>query len=746
MKTASFVAPPREFVSLVPALSFLLPVVMVAQQAASPVAEVTARTEEPVRMEAFTVSTTLGRYNETMSAAAMKVPVAQMDLAFSVQGLNASFLTDVKSTRLEDSFGYVTGLNKAGTNANAFTLRGFSAAGSNLQSIQIDGLPGPSSRFASPPTIDVERLEVLKGPTSVLYGQANPGGLLNIVTKSPKAKRQTSVSLNVSSYAGQTSGLGDAVSWIGAIDTTGAIDGGGRWLYRFIASYEDKDSFRDYYFEHNKYFYPSLTYKWDNNTWFNLKGDYVREDRQANDGLAVPFLNLAFLPPINVTYQPPDTRDSDYGESLSAAFHTVLLGRWTLNAAYRATWHTDSRFSLETAQGAIASNAANYRNSTIVPKYRVQENGKRYNFVDANLSGDAGPDVFRHTLIVGFNGGKEWLDTNRLAFGPNVAPVNLYTSVPDRPAAYPATRSGPQDRKTNFWNYGIYASDQIKLGRRFDASLGWRWDQQDSYQYEVYTNKGIKPTASKTLPSAGLLFHANSSVSLYGSYCEGFKPQSPGNVDVNDNPDFPPETSAQREFGVKFDALNHNLTGSIGVYDIRKKNVLTATGRNAPSGNPIANLSGLQQSKGLEFNVAYLPQPYWQIQIGYTAIDARVKESITSTIVGALLDNTPHNSGNLWTRYNIPAGSLKGLGFGGGLIYTGKRQGIITNVSTGRLEEPSYTRADLGLYYRRGRYDYAVNTQNLFDRTYVAGILPGDATRINPGEPRKISFSVRADF
>ena len=154
------------------------------------------------------------------------------------------------------------------------------------------------SRFASPPSINVERLEVLKGPTSVLYGQANPGGLLNVITKSPPASRRTVLSAFVSTYAGQTSGFGDATSYTTSIDTTGAVDAEQHWLCRLILSYEDQKSFRDYYYQRNKYLYPSLTYKWNAGTFVTVKGDYAREDRQANDGIAVPFLNAELLPPL----------------------------------------------------------------------------------------------------------------------------------------------------------------------------------------------------------------------------------------------------------------------------------------------------------------------------------------------------------------------------------------------------------------------------------------------------------------
>ncbi|MDB6168034.1 MAG: ferrichrome-iron receptor, partial [Verrucomicrobia bacterium] len=507
----------------------------------------------------------------------------------------------------------------------------------------------------------------------------------------------------------------------------------------------------DYYYEHSTYLYPSLTYKWSSDTWLSLKMDYVREDRQANDGLVVPFLNIGLLPPINVTYTAPDAKDTDYGESLTALFQTRLLDVWTARVAYRATWHTDSRRAIEVIQGAIVSDPVDYRNSSITGRFKLQDNSRRYNFIDANVSGELGPKAFRHTLIAGVSGGKEWSDFYRVAQKPNYPGINLYRSAPDAPGNYPAIPPilpsyQPQDRKTTLWNYGAYASDKLTLGERWDATAGVRWDKQDAYQYEVITNRGIKSTTTCVLPSIGLLYHAARQVSVYANYCEGFKPQTSGNVDASDNPNFPSESSTQVELGVKVQALDERLTLALGAYDIRKRNVLSATGQTAPSGNPIANLSGLQESTGVEFDTTYQPWPNWEIRVGATYIDARVKKSTTASIVGAQLDNSPHASGNFWTRYNFSRGALRGLGFGIGAIYVGQRQGIITNVPAARLEAPSYARLDVGVYYGKGRYNYALNVGNITDRLYVAAIQQGDATRINPGDPRKITFSVKTQF
>ncbi|MBI5425985.1 MAG: TonB-dependent receptor plug domain-containing protein [Opitutae bacterium] len=196
--------------------------------------------ENIVHFEAHKVTTTIGRYTDDAT------PVAQVDLPFSVRVRSRAFPDDMRSSPLADAFRYVVGLNEQGMNTNAITLRGFSAASSRLRSTKVDGLAGSQSRFASPPTVNVERLEVIEGSTSIPCGQPNPGGLLNTVWKSPLAHAQTTLSVFASTYSGHTSSVGDANSLTTSFGSTGPIDRAGQWLYRIPASCEDRTSFRDY--------------------------------------------------------------------------------------------------------------------------------------------------------------------------------------------------------------------------------------------------------------------------------------------------------------------------------------------------------------------------------------------------------------------------------------------------------------------------------------------------------------------
>lgn len=702
--------------------------------------------QEVVKLSAYEVTTTLGSYVDTTSAAATKMPVAMQDLPSSVQVLNANFMNDVRAQRLDDLYPYVVGMYRdQSLQANGFSLRGFSSVGSNLTSVQVDNLPGLASRFGSPPTADVERVEIIKGPTSVFYGQANPGGLINIITKSPKEISANSFTTFLSTYDSPVSGFGDRLSWTATLDSTGPIDAGKHWLYRVVGSYERDNLFRDYDYLHNVYLFPSLTYRWDARTWITMKIDYTRETRQSNDGLAVPDNNLALLPPINVTYTQPGDTDKDAGEALELNFHHQLSRDWTLRVNTRSVYHDDTRYALEAVQGKITS-AALYTNSTISRRFRDQVNGRRYNFLDANLYGSLGPASFRHTLIFGVNGGKEFSDLDRLSFGPTInPPVNLYQSVPDT-SSYPAPlASSLNDRKTNFYNYGAYASDSMKIGQKWFASAGVRHDEQDAASHEVYSNKGHKQVDAATVPSFGLLFQPVPSVSLYADYSRSFKPQSVDFVNAVGSPGFPPETGNQIETGVKFETADHNLTATLAVYDIKKQNVLESTGKSTPQGDTIYELTGGQESKGVEFTTVWLPVPNWQVQLGYTYIDARVTQSLTPAEDGLVLENVPHNGGSLWTRYNFATGALKGFGAGFGEIYVGSRVGYANGgISGAPMAEPGYARTDLAFYYQWRRTYFSLNVQNLLDRRYIASAYYNSS--VIPGDPRRITFSVRVDF
>src|SRR5258708_1150203 len=158
--------------------------------------------EEIINLDEFKVSTTVGSYEERSTSAGTKIPMDLKDLAGTLQVLNASFIGDKRAQSLEDLYPYIVGMTRESPAAAAFTLRRFTNHSTNtlINNLQTDGLPGGASRFGSPTTANVERVEVLKGPSSVLYGSMNPGGMINIVTKQPGVKAAYSLTGTFSDY------------------------------------------------------------------------------------------------------------------------------------------------------------------------------------------------------------------------------------------------------------------------------------------------------------------------------------------------------------------------------------------------------------------------------------------------------------------------------------------------------------------------------------------------------------------
>ena len=713
--------------------------------------------DEIVKLEEFRVSTTVGTYAETTTSAASKIPIEMKDLAATLQILNASFISDKLAASLDDLYPYVVGMTREGPAAAGFTLRGYTNGATNttINNLQTDGLPGGASRFGSPTTANVERVEVLKGPSSVLYGSMNPGGLINIVTKQPSAKQGSVFSSSVASYAGDQGKNGQGFST--TLDTTGPIDAGKHWLYRFIASYEDAPAWRQFDWTKNYYYFPSLTYRLNENTEATLKLEIHREHRFAiqDQALVAPLSLAANVPKDHsIAYQDRGNTAYDRGDVYNLMLSHRFENKWTTKFNFRDVQHVDGRRLLENRAVNVAPLL---ENSTLTQRLRDTWNRRRYAYADLNLYGDVGPEAFKQTMLFGLSTGYEthnftrWLFQNTLG-----APINVYQPIhglTTYPTVNSTTGTGPtQVGVSKYYNYSAYFSDQIKLGKQWRASVGIHTEKYDTKYTDFavlvpsgrFVNPGQANHPRATVPSLGLVYEPLDTLSFYASYAESFKPTPPQSV-AQGAPQPGPETASQKEVGMKGDFFNRQFGVLLSVYEIVRKDVVESVP------NVFDPVTGIQiyralsnKSKGVELSLNYQPVKHWQTQVGFSYNDARVTQSAVATLVDARLANAPRQSGNIWTRYNVPDGALRGFGVGFGVIYTGEQHIVTDNRPNLFLAIPSITRADLAFYYKWKRYDLAVNITNLTDRSYLAG---GDApTDIVPGAPRKITLSVRFPF
>lgn len=713
-----------------------------------------AVTNEVVKLEAFRVSTDLGAYAEETTSAGSKMPIEIKSLPATVQILNASAIKDLVAETLDDVYPYVVGMSREAPISNGFNIRGFTAqSGGTLQNSQVDNLPGSASRYSSPSTVNVDRVEIVKGPTSVLYGKLNPGGMINVVTKRPKEKQETTISGSMSSFAGSISPLGQDLSFKASIDHTGPIDADKHWLYRVIAAAEDVQSWRPYGYLKNYYFYPSLTYRWNERTSFTVQFEVVREKRQYDNSIAYPPLNNpANLPVYTALYQDKDTPERDSGEVVSTSFQHLFENKWKLSVGTRGVHHSDAVRGYRTNQVfAPVVSAVPVINSRVRRVFFDRVITREYNFMDANLYGDFGPTNWRHTLLLGVNGGVERSDSDFPISGVNATGagaaqalfdfVNYYYPVTGlSPIPAPGTKIAPRLTKVHYYSYGTYVSDRMKIGQHWSVLLGVRHDLQDADSNEFYSQVQKKGKVSATLPTVGLVYEANSNLTYYLSTNRSFRPApADANVDENGRVDFPPEKGSQWEFGIKSQLFDKRLILNFSAYQITKQNVLEATGTFTANGLAISRIQGEQVSKGLELEGVWLPVPNWQIQAGGTYIDAKVTKSSNAATIGRRFVNVARASGNLWTRYNVPTGRLRGFGAGLGIIMQGRRLAGTPTTQTAAFMLPGGARFDTAFYYNMKGYDLALNIANIVDRKYIA---TSGENAVFPADPRRMTFSV----
>ena len=733
-----------------------------------------AANSEAVQLATFTVSTDIGAYHEETSSMATKVPTDTKDLSSSLQILNQNAISDRNATTLQDVFAYLTGVTQSQTNINGFTFRGLPVSGSYDQNIEFDGLMGTPLKKSAQSAADVDNIEFLKGPNSVLYGQMHPGGLMNIISKSPLEDYQTDIRVTGYTYAGAFNSFGSKGGGTASVDISGPVDSGKHLLFRVIADVENDTPSRYADFDKLVSIFPMLTYRWSADSSFTVKLEADADYRRQDDGVFPVFTSPAILTPVSATksaaygssaryyfapfntvYQNTYDNARDKGDALSTAFHTVI-GPWTVRVATRSVWHADYTQEDTDNSTNVFFPKATYAtpNTTIQRQYNLIINGHRWNSFDANTFGIFGPAKFTSTIIFGVGGGTEQFDNQRYAFGPVTTPaLKILNPVINQPFTngqnYPANGTAPQN--TNNWStsFGEYFSDQMKIFDRLHVTYGIRHDQYVQAGIDLL-NPVKTPYQSEILRAVteqlGAVYDVTSDLALYSSWSQSTTPNTVTDVNAQGKSGFAPEAGVQFENGLKFETIDRKFFASLCYFYIDRTNVLVAeNGITIPvTGQAVFRVDGAQHSEGTEFECEWQPLPNWQVQLGAAWEKAFVASSLSNPYtVGDDLANAPHASGTFWTRYNFTNKPFRGLGVALGVIYVGKYWGG-DPTSTAYFPISGYTRVDGAVYYKWGRTNLALNVQNLGDRRYIQS--EQSAEYLVPSEERKITLSLERKF
>jgi iron complex outermembrane receptor protein len=613
------------------------------------------------------------------------------------------------AANITEALRYTPGVTVESFGANAFfdafKLRGFDAPR------YLDGLrlPADSTTFAVPriETYGLERIEVLKGPSSGLYGQSDPGGLLNMVSKRPTETPHYEVVGTVGSFE----------RFQGAFDIGGPVAKNGQFLYRIVGLGRDSNSQTDFVQDNKLFIAPSFTWRPTLDTSFTLLSQYQKVDNKGYQQYV----------PGEVSFLPNPNGRIPYGRYLGEpgpdGYH---LEQFAIGYAFEHRFDNNLQFRQNVRYTEVSNGLASVRTEGMVTDRLV---ARTYNYVKANaanvaldnqVQADFATGPLTHKVLVGVDYFNLWANTDYRTTG--IAPIDAYSPVYG--AAVPSFSSLPSFilRDDHQSQAGLYAQDQVKLDR-WTLTLSGRQDWAST----DFTSRAFFPPAghytredSAQTGRVGLNYLFDVGLSPYASYSTSFTPNL--GADLNGN-SFKPTTGEGAEVGVKFKPNGSNLMLTAAVFDIRQQDILTSS----PI-NPIFSVqTDAVRVRGFEFEVKGNITRELELTGGYTHLDPRVTTSIAG-YAGKYMMNTAQDQASLWGKYTWHDGPLAGLGIGAGVRYVGETYG--DNFNTFII--PSYALVDAAISYdlAYARRDWKgwraqVNITNLTDHFYVASCLTG---------------------
>ncbi|MEM6521301.1 MAG: TonB-dependent siderophore receptor [Cyanobacteria bacterium P01_C01_bin.70] len=660
-------------------------------------------------------------YNPTASGVATGTETPLREVPFSVQVIPRAVLDDRNVTEVGDALETAGGVADAGGRGRSeigpnFLIRGLPVR----DGIFRDGIPTFSLSALS--TNDIERVEVLRGPASVLFGQGEPGGIINLVTKRPLAEPFYSVSATVGSFS----------TYRGAVDLSGPLSAEGNVRYRLNVSYENAGSFRDFVDRERLLISPIVTWDIGPRTSLDVYGQYVYDEETIDGGIPAIGDRVADIP-----------RSRFLGEDFAEFTQDQFSVGYRLNHEFSQNWsarHSLQYLTYEPRRYVPLTNAfgRNVFDEATGELQRLEYfGGGSYNrfFTNAETLGQFNTGSVEHQVLFGIEYRRDAETPEFQIGGPPYPSINVFNPVYTG-IRYDIEPNFFRDNVTN--TVGVYVQDQIAIVPELKLLAGIRYDFVD--QFRGVERQGRPREEFNTIdeaftPRLGVVYQPIEPLSLYASYTTSFNPAD-GDRRNPDGSTFDPETGRQFEVGLKAD-LSNRLSLNLAAFDIRRQNI-----RTPDPNNPFFSLqTGEVTSRGIEAYLGGEILPGWNITAAYTYLDAFVSED-TRDIVGNRLPNVPENQFSLWTTYEIQQGDLAGLGFGLGLFYVGDRQGDQDNTVT----LPSYLRTDAALFYRRDNWRAQLNFENLFDVEYFSSATFNSRLLNNPGAPFGVSASVSVEF
>ncbi|PAU75310.1 TonB-dependent siderophore receptor [Halomonas salipaludis] len=647
----------------------------------------------------------------TRSATGTKTDTPIIEITQSISVVSSEEFRNYGARNFTEALAYTAGISRqegADRSTESLRVRGFTVDrsyrdGSKYQANVYDG---------QQELYGLERLEVLKGPSSILYGVASPGGMLNAVSKRPTSEPLREVNVEAGSFDRRQI----------SADFSDALDEDGVWSYRLTMLHRDSDTFIDHVPDDRTYIAPTLKWQPNESTSLTLLSEYQRDQTAyvyglPNSGTILPNPN-GQIPRERFTGEPGydeyDNERYSIGYLLEHDFSNSLHLRHSLR-----TFQADRTYdSINMGQ------SSDQRIYTRIAQDRRDASSGLTSDTSLQYAWEAGNAA--NTSMIGIDYIRQRHETER--YNRTALPLDLFDPV------YGSAELGDPvpfawSSKQRSEQVGLYAQNQMKIAEKWVFLLGGRqdWTENESSPYFGPTEWN-RSTNNAFTGRVGGVYLADNGLAPFISYSQSFEPTS--GTDRNGN-QFEPTRGEQYELGVRYQPDGWDTMLTATAYELTQENVSVTD----PVDTSFQTQIGEVRSRGVELEAKTALGPNANLVAAYAYTDARTTKSspVTADQVGRRAANTPYNQFSLWGDYRFGDFGLPGLKIGGGVRYVGP-----TRATWVEGEVPSFTLIDTRVSYETGSWVYALNATNLTDKTYIESCTYG----CYYGEPRSIVGSV----
>ena len=668
-------------------------------------------------------------YSPALSSTATKSSAALRDIPQSVNVIPKQLLQDQAARSMEDALKNVPGvaLSHGDGQRDQVFIRSLSAIADQF----VDGVRDDALYFRD--LSNIERIEVLKGPSAVLYGRGSSGGLINRITKKPVFGETTGdVTLNLGSNslkrlsADVNTPLGEAAA------------------FRLNVAKEDSGSYRDQQFIERYSIAPSLALNFSANTKLLLQYTNAKDKRVTDFG--IPALNGKPVDvPISTYYGSSRARDDDTSTSKVSSYAAVLDHRF--NGVFSVK-NTTRLYDYELDRFNTLSNGQTNPVALTIQLSRsaiLRDESGWFNQTDFTYKTNLGG--MKHEILFGAEVGQQKRRAQSITAG-TIATVPIFNPgtvlVPAFTAAQRNANSAiPNNTLQDI--LGLYIQDQVTLAKDWKALVGVRFDQFKQRTGFERTLAPLERTDKSFSPRAGLVWQPSDSQSYYLSYSRSFQPSAETFALAANNTANAPEITRNLEIGSKIDFLDSALSVNAALFNLQRTNI-----KNTDPSNPLLSINaGTQRTNGLEVSINGRLPYRWDISGGYSYMDGKMVQSVATVnsqqipvvaipALGKVPSLTPRPSAFLWGMKTLDGG----FKVGGGLSYVGERFTSLSN----RVTLPAYLTADLAASYSAAQYEIGVNLKNATNKKYYISSHGSVDNLILPGAPRELQVALKYKF